>query len=75
MEDRIERLENLVALQERTMEKLNDSLADQQQQLLDLERLAQRLAIKVRELDADMEDSGPIDTPPPTTMDNHREKS
>jgi len=65
MEERIERLENLVALQDRTIEKLNDSLADQQQQILDLERLIERLAGKIRELDADMEQSGGQDAPPP----------
>lgn len=66
MEDRIERLENLVALQENTIEELNDSLADQQKQIIDLEKLVKRLAGKVRELDADMEQqSGGIDVPPP----------
>lgn len=65
MEERIERLENLVALQERTIEKLNDSLSDQQQQIIDMEKLVKRLAGKIRELDADMEQSGHVDAPPP----------
>ena len=65
MEERIERLESLVALQDRTMEKLNDCLAEQQQQILDLEKLVKRLAGKIRELDADMEQSGGHDAPPP----------
>ena len=65
MEERIERLESLVALQDRTMEKLNDSLAEQQQQIIDLEKLVRRLAGKIRELDADMEQSGGFDVPPP----------
>lgn len=65
MEDRIERLENLVALQERTIEKLNDSLVEQQQEISDLHRLVERLALKVRDLDTDMDNAGGIDTPPP----------
>ena len=45
MEDRIERLENLVTLQDRTIEKLNDALFDQQRQIQDLEKLTKRLEI------------------------------
>ena len=65
-DERIERLESLVSLQERTMEKLNDSLADQQQQILDLEKKLSRLAGKIREMD-DLLDQGPggQDAPPP----------
>lgn len=65
MEKRLERLESLVALQDRTMEELNDRLFEQQQQITDLERLVQRLATKVRDLDTDYEQSGPQDVPPP----------
>ncbi|BDQ37762.1 protein SlyX [Pseudodesulfovibrio nedwellii] len=65
MEKRLERLESLVALQDRTMEKLNDQLFEQQQQITGLEQLVRRLAGKVRELDADMEQSGGLDVPPP----------
>ncbi|BCS88861.1 SlyX family protein [Pseudodesulfovibrio sediminis] len=65
MEERLERLESLVALQDRTMEKLNDQLIEQQQQISDLEQLVIRLAGKIRELDADMEQSGAVDVPPP----------
>ncbi|NDV18238.1 SlyX protein [Pseudodesulfovibrio sp. JC047] len=65
MENRIERLESLVALQDRSMEKLSDRLFEQQQQITDLEKLVRRLAGKVREIDADMEHSGGLDVPPP----------
>jgi len=65
MEKRMERLEDLLALQDRTMEELNDRLFEQQKQIDSLERLVQRLAGKVRELDADMEQTGGVDVPPP----------
>jgi SlyX protein len=65
MDDRIERLESLVALQDRTMEKLNDQLFDQQKQIEDLKRLVTRLAKKVRALDEEIDSSGPADVPPP----------
>lgn len=65
MEKRLERLEDIVTLQDRTIEKLNDRLFEQQQQIRDLEKLVGRLAGKVRELGEDMEQSGPLDVPPP----------
>lgn len=66
MEDRIERLENLVSLQDRTIEELNDALVDQQRQITDLHKLVGRLAGKVRALDDMMEQSGGHEnTPPP----------
>ncbi|EGB15151.1 SlyX family protein [Pseudodesulfovibrio mercurii] len=65
MDDRIERLESLIALQDRTMEKLSDQLFDQQKQIDDLTRLVERLARKVRAMDEEMEHAGPVDVPPP----------
>ena len=65
MESRMERLESLVALQDRTIESLNDRLFEQQQQLRNLEKIVERLAGKIRELDEDMEKPGPLDVPPP----------
>ncbi|MGE4422558.1 MAG: SlyX family protein [Pseudodesulfovibrio sp.] len=65
MDDRIERLESLVALQDRTMEKLSDQIFAQQSQIEDLRRMVERLAKKVRALDEEMETSGPADVPPP----------
>ncbi|HKI80278.1 MAG TPA: SlyX family protein [Pseudodesulfovibrio sp.] len=65
MEDRIERLESLVALQDRTMEKLNDQIFDQQKQIEDLRRMVERLAKKVRAMDEELDNSGPADVPPP----------
>lgn len=65
MEDRIERLENLVTLQDRTIEKLNDALVDQQQQITDLNQLVKRMAGKLREVDAKVDQGGPADLPPP----------
>lgn len=65
MEDRLERLENLVALQDRTIEKLSDTIYEQQQQLNDLHRLMERMAGKLRELDATMDSNGGPEAPPP----------
>lgn len=65
MEDRLERLENLVALQDRTIEKLSDTIHEQQQQITDLKKLVERLAGKVREIDDAMEQGAPQDVPPP----------
>ena len=65
MEKRVERLESLVALQDRTIENLSDRLFEQQQQIRGLEKIVERLAGKVREMDADMEQSGGLDVPPP----------
>ncbi len=65
MEKRIERLENLVSLQERSIEKLNDVIFEQQQQMDGLYKLVERLAGKVRDLDDAMEQGGPLDIPPP----------
>ncbi|WP_207260871.1 SlyX family protein [Desulfovibrio sp. Huiquan2017] len=65
MDDRIERLESLLALQDRTMEKLSDQLFDQQKQIDGLHRLVERLAQKIRALDEEMEHAGPVDVPPP----------
>ncbi len=65
MEERMERMESLVSLQDRTIEKLNDSLFDQQQQIIDLEKKLERMAGKIREMD-DMLEQGPgQDAPPP----------
>lgn len=65
MEDRIERLENLVTLQDRTIEKLNDALFDQQRQIQDLEKLTKRLAGKLKVLENALDESGGLDVPPP----------
>lgn len=65
MEDRIERLENLVTLQDRTIEKLSDAIFEQQQQIDDLQRLMERMAGKLRELDDAMDQGGGQDAPPP----------
>ncbi|MBI9078500.1 MAG: SlyX family protein [Pseudodesulfovibrio sp.] len=65
MEERIERLESLVALQDRTIEKLSDSLFEQQQQIADMENQIKRIGGKIRELDASLDQSGGIDAPPP----------
>jgi SlyX protein len=47
------------------MEKLSDQIFDQEKQIEDLRRLVERLAKKVRSLDEEMENSGPVDVPPP----------
>lgn len=47
------------------MEKLNDSLADQQQEILDLRKSLERMAGKIREMDDLLDQGGPQDAPPP----------
>lgn len=65
MEKRIERLENLVSLQDRTIEELSDTIYKQQREIDDLRKLVERLAGKVRELGDQMDQDGPADLPPP----------
>ena len=65
MEDRIERLENLVTLQDSTIEKLSDTIFEQQKQIDDLHKLVGRLAGKLRDIDAAMDQGAPQDVPPP----------
>lgn len=67
MEDRIERLESLVALQEQTIEGLSDALYEQEKRVADLEKNLGRLAGRVKELNAALEqggDEGPEPPPP-----------
>ncbi|AMK10351.1 MAG: SlyX family protein [Pseudodesulfovibrio sp.] len=65
MEKRLERLESLIALQDRTIEKLSDQLYEQQKRIDGLERLAERMAGKLRTLGEQVDASGPLDVPPP----------
>ncbi|WP_319469367.1 SlyX family protein [uncultured Pseudodesulfovibrio sp.] len=65
MEERIERLENIVSLQDRTMEKLSDTIFEQQQQITMLEKAMERLAGKLREMDAALDQGAGNDAPPP----------
>jgi len=65
MEARMERLESLLSLQDRTIEKLGDALFEQQQQLLEMEKKLDRLAGKVREMDTMMDQGPSQDAPPP----------
>ncbi|MDD3311308.1 SlyX family protein [Pseudodesulfovibrio sp.] len=65
VEERVERLESLVTLQDRTIERLSDAIFEQQQQLQDMEKKLERMAGKVREMDELVgQNSGP-DAPPP----------
>lgn len=61
MEDRIIRLEETVAMQEKTIDDLSDVLAAQQKQLDTMERLLQSVATK---LHAMYDPSSGIDSPP-----------
>lgn len=66
MEDRIERLENLVSLQDRTIEKLSDAIYEQEKEISDLRKIVERLANKVRNMGAVLDESGGSeDVPPP----------
>ena len=65
MEERIERLESLISLQDRTIETLSDAVFDQQKQITDLKKLVERLAGKLRDMDAALDQGGGQDAPPP----------
>jgi len=66
MEERIERLENLVSLQDRTIEKLSDTIYEQEKQIADLQRMLERLAGRLRALDDAVDQMGGHEnTPPP----------
>ncbi|WP_419785988.1 SlyX family protein [Pseudodesulfovibrio sp.] len=65
LEERVERLESLVSLQDRTIEKLNDAVYEQQQELLDMEKKLERMAGKVREMDEILDRNDGPDAPPP----------
>ena len=61
---RLERLESLVALQDRTIEELNDALAGQQQQLDLLEQQVTGLARALKRV-RDSQEQEPIENVPP----------
>ena len=66
MEERIERLEYLVTLQDRTIEELNDTIFEQGKELTDLRKIVERLANRLRDLDDAMDQMGGHEnTPPP----------
>lgn len=65
MEERVERLENAVALQDRTIEKLNDVVFEQQKQIDNLEKQLELLAGKYRQLKEAAVQGPPDDAPPP----------
>lgn len=61
MEDRIIRLEETVALQDKTIEELSDVIADQQQQIDAIERMLRPMANKLHAL---FDSSSGMDMPP-----------
>ncbi len=60
---RIDELESRVAFQEETIAKLDEALAGQQQQLLDVQRALSMLTSRLAEVEADQDD-GPEPPPP-----------
>ena len=64
MEDRIIRLEESVALQDRIIEQLSDALAAQQSEIETLTRQVQLLSQRVKTA-GDVGDEGPDDNQPP----------
>ena len=67
MEERVERLESEIALQDRAMEKLQTFVDEQQRQIVLLEDKVELLTRKVLELQAVLESGVPAasDPPPP----------
>lgn len=63
-DERLLELETRVAFQEDTIQKLDDALASQQQQIMDLERQVQLLGLQIKEIEAVPETTGP-EAPPP----------
>lgn len=64
MEDRIERLESIVTLQERTIEQLDEVVLQQQRQIDELERKLLLLGARVKDMQHDDEPEGPEPPPP-----------
>ena len=63
-DERLLELETRVAFQEDTIQKLDDALASQQQQIMDLERQVQLLGLQIKEIEAVPPTTGP-EAPPP----------
>jgi SlyX protein len=63
-EKRLEELETRVVFQEDTIQKLDDALAAQQQQIMDLERQIQIMGTQIKEIELEPASSGP-EAPPP----------
>jgi SlyX protein len=61
---RLLELETRVAFQEDTIQKLDDALASQQQQIMDLERQVQLLGLQIKEIEVVPATTGP-EAPPP----------
>lgn len=65
-DDRLERLESEVAMQERTIEKLNEVIYAQQKQIDSMEKKVEALIIVVKELkETSNSNELPRDEPPP----------
>ena len=63
-DERLLELETRVAFQEDTIQKLDDALASQQQQIMDLERQVQLLGLQIKEIEVVPATTGP-EAPPP----------
>ncbi len=63
-EGRLLELETRVAFQEDTIQKLDDALAAQQQQIMDLERQVHLLGTQIKEIEIVPANTGP-EAPPP----------
>lgn len=63
-DERLLELETRVAFQEDTIQKLDDALASQQQQIMDLERQVQLLGLQIKDIEAVPATTGP-EAPPP----------
>ncbi len=61
---RLEELETRVVFQEDTIQKLDDALAAQQQQIMDLERQLHLIGTQIKEIEMVPAASGP-EAPPP----------
>lgn len=64
-EERFESLETKIAFQEDLIQKLDDALSDQQQQILDLRVQLQHVSSQVKEMESFAPDSSEPEPPPP----------
>jgi SlyX protein len=60
----IEELETRIAFQEDLLQKLDDALASQQTQLMNLQRQLEFLMLQVKELEQEIPDNTPEPPPP-----------
>lgn len=65
LEQRINEVEARLAFQESTLQELNEALTNQQQQLMHMQALLEKLRERVIELASNMQPDTAVEPPPP----------